>query len=73
MMRSRAQKLGDYLEDACGWNVWDIKATVANCVCGEAVDTNFCPNCGRKNDKVEIDTLKQLEAAIAYALDNSIE
>ena len=63
-----AIRLGEYLEQA-GWSVWaGSDELVSTCLCGNMVDTNFCPTCGRKNEKLGADVIRLLEAALTYAL-----
>lgn len=62
----KARKVGEYLEKACGWQVFGNEVAV-KCVCGESVCTNYCPKCGRKNEAVGKDAVEQIAAAIRFA------
>jgi len=67
-MQQTAIRLGDYLEQS-GWSIWGAsEETVSVCLCGNTVDTNFCPTCGRKNEQLGADITKLLEAALKFAL-----
>lgn len=62
----KARKVGEYLEKACGWQVFANEVTM-KCICGESVYTNYCPKCGRKNDSVGKDAVEQIASAIRYS------
>lgn len=70
---SRAKRLGRYLEQECGWNVFEVYKTCSNCYerfYGE--EDAYCSKCGKEldNDSTELNkqVIDQLESAIRYAI-----
>lgn len=71
MNETRARRLGDYLQNECGWIIWekyDVRCSKdrAHQVSDE---DNFCRVCGTKLEcQHESDQEAELERALQYAL-----